>query len=293
MKISIEQAHALVAVARSGSFVKAAESLGKSHTALVYALKNMEQALNVSLLDRTGYRTSLTDLGKIICERCEDLIKVASDLEDLCTAAGDGWETRLGVVVDGIIPVEPLIGVLETLRRTNDKIRLTLSSDFLGGVEQRFSDERAVIMATVLPPLLPGLISFPLPVIPAHLVVHKSHPLAAQKKLTESDLRKHTFLTVRGSDNRLQMPTSMLEKLSTFHLSDFHAKKSGLINGYGYGWMPEYLIGPELKKKTLVPLKWSGGVRHEFEPNLYVVREAMSGRGVQMVLKSMGLKSLL
>ena len=62
--ITIEQARALDALERRGTFTAAAKELRRGHTSILYALGTLEDALGFPVLDRTGYRTRLTARGR-------------------------------------------------------------------------------------------------------------------------------------------------------------------------------------------------------------------------------------
>ena len=52
MHVSLEQARALDALARHGTFVAAADALHKGHTAVLYAVQSLERQTGLTLLDR-------------------------------------------------------------------------------------------------------------------------------------------------------------------------------------------------------------------------------------------------
>lgn len=273
--VTLEQARTLVAVAQHGSFAKAAKALHKVPSAVVYSLKVLEDAVGLPVFDRTQYRSSLTPLGSRILEHCQRLLDAASDLDALCRVAQAGADPYLKVVFDGLLPVSPILAAARQVGVESPVTRISLYSEFLGDVEARFEAEEADVMISVVPlsPRVSGLIrsSIPLAPLPSLLVVSKDHPLALQRgPLSLPALERHTFLTVRGSDERLQLATAPLEKSTVFRLSDFHAKKAALLDGMGYGWMPEYLIESEIVKRRLriVPLAANGG-RHVFKPVLH------------------------
>ena len=101
--------------------------------------------------------------------------------------------------------------------------------------------------------------------------------------VTADDLSAHTLLAVRESDPRLGL-TEAGERQSAVYLSDFHAKKAAILKGLGFGWLPDWLVGAELKKGVLVPLKLAGGSTHVFEPRLYARADAQ-GRAARRLLE--------
>lgn len=48
--------------------------------------------------------------------------------------------------------------------------------------------------------------------------------------------------------------------------------------GLGFGWVPDYLIGAELKDKSLIEVDYISGSRHSFIPKLVHSSERPLGR---------------
>ena len=116
MEVTLDQARALDALARHGTFAKAAAALRKQHTGVLYALRALEESTGLTLLDRTGYRTKLTPAGELVLAQCRRLLDAERDLATLCEVMRTGWEPRLGIVFDGVVPAEGLLRVVGTSR---------------------------------------------------------------------------------------------------------------------------------------------------------------------------------
>lgn len=268
MDITLDQARALDAVARHGTFAKAATELHKVHTAVLYALRQLEGAVGLPLFDRSGYRATLTEVGLRVLEHCRRLLAAQDELARFCEIARLGYEPTLTVVFDGLLPVSPILEAVRAVTAASPETRVAVYSEFLGDVETRAQQSKASIVIAVVPLETPMGEVHPLPSLTSILVVAKDHPLAAQRP-DPRRLALHPFLTVRASDQRLQMSTSALEKPQEFRLSDFHAKKVALLAGMGWGWMPEHLITDELARGDLVALRWGDRARHVFRPMLH------------------------
>jgi DNA-binding transcriptional LysR family regulator len=268
MHVTLDQARALDAFARTGTYQGAAKELHKVHTAVLYSLKQLETQTGLTLFDRSGYRTRLTAAGTQVLEKARALLEAERALMATCEELQSGWEPVLRVVVDAIFPVAPVLEVVRRLKAKRAPTRVFISVDSLSAVEERFAAEQATAMVTVLPPTLPGLTTRTLPRLKARLVAHKSHPLAKRPKVSTEDLAGEVLLTVRGSDVRLQLATRALDQQSTVHLPDFHSKKAAILAGLGFGWLPEWLIADEVLRGTLVALPLREGASHAFTPTL-------------------------
>ena len=104
VNITLEQARTLDAVAHHGSFAKAARALHKVHSAVLYSVKQLEDAVGLPLFDRSGYRSALTPLGRRVLEHCQRLLAAEAELDATCRAARAGHEPDLRIVFDGHAP---------------------------------------------------------------------------------------------------------------------------------------------------------------------------------------------
>jgi DNA-binding transcriptional LysR family regulator len=288
VEVTLDQARALDALARHGTFAKAAAALHKQHTAVLYALKALEAQTGLALLDRTGYRTKLTPVGELVLAQCRRMLDAERDLGSLCEVIRTGWEPGLGIVFDGIVQADPLLRVVGELARERVPTRLTVTAEFLGGVEEAFVRAGADVMVSVLPPQTVSLRSRAMAPLRALLVAHKGHPLVAKgAAVSDDDLRGQVLLVVRGSDPRLRLSTEALDVPTVVSLNDFHAKKTSLLDGLGYGWMPEHLIAKELRRGTLERVRWKAGSTHTYQPHVYTRAGQAPGRAAQRVIDAL------
>jgi DNA-binding transcriptional LysR family regulator len=288
MPATLEQARALDALARHGTFARAAAALGKRHTAVLYAIEKLEAQTSLVLLDRAGYRTRLTSAGERVLVHARRMLAAERELEAACAEIKTGWEPELRLVFDGIFPAGPILEVVLAIAEAGANTRVDVSSAFLGGVERAFIEAEADLMVSVLPPASTDLRVVRLAPIRARLVAHRDHPLARAKRLLEPhELAAHVLLTVRGSDPRLHLSTRGIEPPIAVRLADFHAKKAGILAKMGFGWMPEHLVDAELEKGVLVPLRWRNASDHVFEPRLYYRSARPLGRAARLVVDAL------
>src|SRR3954466_12327998 len=102
-----------LAVAEAGSFSRAAARLGISQPSVSQQMRDLEEALRVSLFQRRGKRILLTPRGLILREHARSILRQVEDsLEELSSEPGQLRGTlRLGVVPILNVPLVPrLIG---------------------------------------------------------------------------------------------------------------------------------------------------------------------------------------
>ncbi|MCV6590898.1 MAG: LysR family transcriptional regulator [Marinobacterium sp.] len=269
MAVDLESLKVLRAVVEEGGFSRAAMRLNKTQSAVSYQIQKLESRLGTAIFDRSGYRAGLTPVGERILAEGQRLLDQAQYVSDLVEQFSAGWEPRLELVVDGMLPDLPLLRVLKEMAELTIPTHIQLRVEFLGGVPQRFEQAGADLMLTLVPPVDSRLSAQALADLETVLVVAPEHPLAQLCSLDLTTVQQHVELTVHDSSyNRAHGGTQTFGGERVFYLSDFRAKKEALLMGLGYGWMPLREVEAELVTGALVELDYQGGSRHRYTPML-------------------------
>ena len=271
MRITLDQVETLDAIERSGSFAAAAQSLGRVPSAVTYTIRNLERALELEIFDRRGHRARLTPAGRRVLELSRRLLREAADIEALADALRAGWEPRVTLVIDGLLPLAPVLASLEHFAAQRSPTRVRLLVEYLGGVRERFEAERAELMLDLEYSGHPAWSATPLPPVEMCLVARADHWLArADRKITRRDLSEDVELSVAdssrgGSGHRHRL---FFDGPQVYFFSDFHSKLEALRRGLGFGWMPEHLVRPLLERGELATVAFEEGSRFTFHPHL-------------------------
>lgn len=267
MTPDIDALRALDAVVTCGGFAGAARRLNRVQSAVSYQVRKLENQLGLKLLDRDGYRVQLTPAGEIMLIEARRVIAQAEHMEALARQFATGWEPRLTVIVDGILPLEPTLAALKQLAEERVPTRVQVKVEFLGGVQFRFEKDDADLMLVKDYLARPDLHAEALPDITCVLCASSEHPLAAATSVELADLHGQVELSVQDSSDQGN-DRHMFGGERVFYLSGFVAKKQALLMGLGFGWMPQYLVEPELRDGALRELPFVGGSRYGFTPQL-------------------------
>ena len=275
MKFTLDSLEALDAIDRLGSFSAAARELNKAQSAISYAVKQLEQALGVELFDRHGHRAILTDAGRSVLAEGRLLLLRARRLETLADRFSDGWEPQLSVVIDGILPVQPVMRVLRQMIDEGVDTRIQLVVEFLGGVQRRFEEDRADLMLVKDFTPRDTLAAHSLAPMEVVLVAAREHPLAAMPGPLElPDLQEYVELTVFDARSNVHL----FGGSRVFWLSDFNTKHQALRLALGFGWMPLGLVADDLAAGRLAELPYAPGSRFSFTPRLVHPADRPLGR---------------
>lgn len=263
----LDALRAFNAVVRHGGFARAAVQLNKVPLAVSYQVGKLETQLGLRLLDRDGYRVRLTSAGEAMLAEGRRVMAQAEHMESVARQFAVGWEPRLTVIVDGILPLGPTLSALKTLADERVPTRIQVKVEFLRGVQFRFEQDDADLMLVKDYEPSPYLQAEALPDIECALCVAPAHPLAGDRPVPLAALHQHVELSVQDSSGQGD-DRHMFGGERVFYLSGFAAKKQALLRGLGFGWMPLYLVDEELRAGTLRELRFVGGSRYRFTPQL-------------------------
>lgn len=135
-----QEMRAFAAVADAGSFVRAADELGLSKTAVSRLVGHLETRLGVRLLHRTTRRLSVTPEGEVFHERCRQLLDGVAEAEaELSTHAGEAiGRLRVNVPVTfGLLHLAPLWPAFMALH-PNVELDVTLSDRLVDLVDEGY-----------------------------------------------------------------------------------------------------------------------------------------------------------
>ncbi len=287
MKITLDGIETLEAIQRTGSFAAAAAELHKVQSAVSYTIRQLEDGLGLALFDRSGHRARLTDAGRVVLEEGRLLLARARRLEHVAGQFGAGWEPRLQVVIDGILPQEPLLAALQALADEEVPTQIQLRVEFRSGVQRRFESEGADLMLVKDWHRSESLVAHALPELEVVLVAAAAHPLAQERKLSLAELQRHVELTVRGGEGAESGQLQLFGGARVFYLGDFFTKRQALSLGLGVGWMPLHRVEAALAAGGLRELAWDGGSRYRFAPMLVHRAQRPLGRAGQRLLEAL------
>ena len=288
MNLTLDQLQVLESIDRLGSFSAAATELHRATSAVSYAVKSLESALELELFDRSGHRAVLTDGGRLVLEEARGVLERARRIETLADQLQQGWEPKLVVVLDGVLPMQPAMRALKRFTAEDLPTTVELRVEYLGRVRGRFEGDGADLMLTVDQLSDSSLVIQPMTPMEMVLVVHREHPLASgESAWRRTDFHSYVELLVAPASAR-DMPhvrRMFFGGPHVFELSDFHSKLEALREGVGFGWMPRHLVRESLDSGELVLLEFDEGNTHLFTPQLVYRRDYPLGRAAKLFAK--------
>lgn len=198
MNVTLRQLRAFVAVARTGSFTLAAESLFITQSALSGLIKEFESALGLRVIDRSTRRTRLSDVGRDLYPLVE---KILNDLDRVMEEVEQRQALKTGVarvaapqlmastllpeIVAAYAVARPAIRV----KVVDCAVESVMSRVFSGEVDFGIGPEREPNSDIAATTLFRG---------PFMVVFPTGHPLGELEEISWRDVLRYPLTTLQG-----------------------------------------------------------------------------------------------
>ena len=143
MDVTIHQLECFDAVVTEGGFQGAADKLLRAQPSVSSAVKNLEAQLGLTLLDRSGYRVSLSEAGRSFHERTRVFLQELRALKTHATQLAMGEESELRVVIGDLCPLPQTLALLRRFFDGCPATRLHLHFEAISGPWERLFDGEA------------------------------------------------------------------------------------------------------------------------------------------------------
>jgi LysR family hydrogen peroxide-inducible transcriptional activator len=191
-EMELSQLRYFLKVAERQNFTRASEDLGITQPALSRSVAKLEEELGQPIFERQTRHVSLTDAGRVLQPRAEQILAL---VDDALAELTDNGET--GCVRVGAIPTIAPFLLPTVLRRFRDQCPLAKVKAFEETTDRllhRCSQGEVDVALLAAPISTQFLETEPLFDEELLLVMPAGHGLSGKKKITISDLRDHPFV---------------------------------------------------------------------------------------------------
>ena len=216
-----EQIETFLAIARYGTFSRAAETLFLTQPTVSHRIRSLEQELNAALMIRTASTVRLTPAGTAFLAEAQRLSAAFQAAHRAMRPYAAAAPLRIGfpalmlsgenhgfrTVMRLTAPGAPLSAIVYD---DPEAARRSLVS---GDVDLIFTDTSLPCFAD------PSFGRMPLFTGGAYVCIHRGHRLSAQKQATLEDLRNETLLLYRDSTRFSSRMSDMLKELGAKMIS--------------------------------------------------------------------------
>jgi DNA-binding transcriptional LysR family regulator len=254
--LTLQQLVCFEAVVTEGSFQAAAERLLRSQPTVSSSVKNLEAQLRLSLLDRSGYRVTLTEAGRSFYERTRVFLQDVKRLRDHAAQLAMGEESELRVVIGDLSPLPETLGLLRRFFDGCPGTRLHLHFETISGPVERLLDGEADLILHHIDkadPRLEFVDLITIKVVP--VVAPKFLRFPISRSITPEQMRDYVQCVIRDSARHSQSRDYYLvEGARSWTVGDQSMKRELILQGMGWGHMPRYLIEQNLRDGSLLPI---------------------------------------
>ena len=254
--VTIHQLLCFDAVVSEGSFQAAAEKLNRSQPTVSASLKNLETQLRLNLLDRSGYRVVLSEAGRSFHARTRVFLQELQVLRNHAAQLAMGEESELRVVIGDLCPLPETLGLLRRFFDRCPGTRLHLHFEAISGPWERLLDDEADLIlhhVDKADPRLEFVDFFTVKLVPVVAPNFLRFPIS--RSITPEQMRDYVQCVIRDTARRSPARDYYLvEGARSWTVSDQLMKKELILQGMGWGHMPQYLIAQDLRRRRLIPI---------------------------------------
>jgi DNA-binding transcriptional LysR family regulator len=280
------------AIHGAGSMAAAARELGLVPSALTYRIRQVEDALDVLLFDRSSRQAKLTEAGKELLREGNRLLAELDAVANRVKRVATGWEPQLTLAVDSVISRTTVMELCEAFFALNPPTRLRLREEALSGTLEALTSGQAdlAIGVAIEPAVNTAVQHKTLGSIHFIYAVAPHHPLAqAAEPVTDAMLMPHRAVAVADSVQRGSGVTvGLLGGQDIFTVHGMQEKLQAQLRGLGGGFLPEYLARPHVITGRLVEKRMQRAPRQV--PMSYAwlrTPDGKEGRALQWWLKQL------
>lgn len=257
ISFSVDMRHirAFLAVARHGSFTRAAADLALSQPALTICVRQLEDSLGLAVFNRTTRRVTLTPAGREFLPAAQQLAGDFESALSMLKAHADVQRGRVAVAAIPSVASEWLPPMVSQFARAFPKIAIEIVSDNSPGIIRRLREGEVNFGFVGLLNASNDTVARELYAEPIQLVCRRDHPLAMREgPLCWRDLDGHEFLD-SGNDDCTRTVLAELPFLSeTLTGAQYRTNKAAILvamvdEGIGVTAMPAFAVPREYRAK--------------------------------------------
>ena len=257
-------------VATQGSMAAAAREMGLVPSAVTYRVRQVEDALDVLLFDRSAKQARITLAGEELLAGGEHVLQELDAVARRVQRVATGWEPQLTIAVDSLISRRVILELCEAFFASGDTAkgakteapptRLRIQGETLSGTWHALQDGQADLSIGITVDgasggiAQAGIQSKAIGDVPFVFAVAPFHALAnAPEPLSDSIIQQHRIIAVADSTRRKQsMTVGILPGQDVLTVSTMPDKLEAQLRGLGCGFVPRCIAQPYIDSGQLL-----------------------------------------
>lgn len=259
---TLPQLSVFEAIARLGSYTRAAEELHMAQPTVSVQIRKLTETVGLPLLEQVGKRVHLTESGRELLEACREIFQVLVKIEDrFASIRGlDAGRLRLAVSTTGShFASRMLAAFVQQYPGIDVALQIHQRQTLLARIADNADD--LYIFAT--PPKDGEVVVQQIMPNPMVVFARADHPLASERAITLERLAQEPFLIREpGSGTRMVAQEIFarhgLRPKLRMELSSNESIKQAILAGLGISILSQYTLGADDEHQQLVTLDVEG-----------------------------------
>lgn len=254
-KTTLDHWYVLKTVVEQGGFHQAADYMGRSQSALSYSINKLQDQLGVQLMEIEGRKARLTKIGELLLEDGKAILGGLTNIEERARSLARGHEFKVHLCVENIISQQSIMDMLHDFRQQFPDTLLEVDFLNLHVMHERYEQRHSDLYVLSQQPK--GAFSQDLMPVTLKCVARPDHELAQRTKpIGRKDLAlSHAIKCESGFKfEGITTADSSFTSAVYWTFNSYSAVIDAIVAGYGYGWVPEYMVREALAEGSLIPL---------------------------------------
>ena len=254
LNISLKQLRYYLTAAKHKSIRQAAKELRISQPSLSAQLKLLEEALGMSLFERTRGGITLTPIGRELITESKAAVDAAQAIIDAANFSARGPSGTFKLGVSPALGPYSLPWILPALRHEFTNVKFFVKEEVPSSLVEGLISGNYDLIFTPLPVDEPALTVVPLFREPLFLVVNANHPLAKYDHIDASQLSGLDILTIEEHHHFFKQVESLSQRFHAHLLLDYEGSSLDAIRQMVYmemgaAFLPALYISSEIRDR--------------------------------------------
>ncbi|HKV40954.1 MAG TPA: LysR family transcriptional regulator [Blastocatellia bacterium] len=254
--MDLSQLEIFLAVAREGSFSRAAEKLFRTQPAVSQAVRKLEAELGESLFDRSSRDGMLTDAGRVLMDYSHKLMNLRADAQVALKELREMQKGKLTIAANEFTCLY-LLPVLAEFRTLYPTIKVEVHRSLASRIPDYVLSHGAEMGVLSFNPEEPRLRAIVVYSDELVFIVHPEHPLASAGQVSIRELGAESFVAHNVSSPYREKVLKAFKQYKTplnmgVELPTIEAIKKFVAMGNGVALVPGICVESEIENGDLV-----------------------------------------
>lgn len=276
LDLTLDQIKILKSINDAGSISSAAEKIHRAKSAISYSIKKLEDHIGFELIDRDTYRGGLTPRGKQFLLKASYLLEAHENLKHEIHQIAAGVEARISLSATSLFSLKKFNKTILALQDSFPDTEVIFHRELLSG-DKLLMQEFVDIALTEKPLPQENYESLQIDTIKMKLVISSKHKFL---KLPRKDQTENRLLEFPQVIQRSTLPDEnqygVYRQSKWWTVSDLSSKRQIILDGLGWGRLPEHEIKEDLEAGLLQQLPQ---IAPDVEVPIYIGRRLVKDHG--------------